>query len=236
MRIRGTGLLAGFLGTVAIALVAPAEAAAQTQTIPPNAPRDENWGTVSNITTAIGAGTVFLMPRVYYSSPEATVGWKARWHLSVLAPAMTLTVATLFVNGPVRNGIESTRPGCTLDETNVAYPDSGCESFGGPSTQSFASWSATGAGLGIFLVDTLKYSDGRFSVPGFIGNFALPLTASVITSVGRSVEPTGTFAYEDVGQNFAGLLPGFFSGLLVGITYAMFQPPNCGYGDKIFCW
>jgi hypothetical protein len=149
---------------------------------------------------------------------------------------MTLTVASLFVDGPIRGAIESPRPGCDVGETRVAFVDGGCESFGGPSTQAFAAWSATGSGLGIFLVDTLKYSDGRFSVPGFIGNFAVPLTASIITSIGRSVEPGDANAYESVGQNFAGLLPGFFSGLLVGIAYGMWQPPNCGYGDKIFCW
>jgi hypothetical protein len=235
MRIRATVAAAAFLGSVSVALLTPREAAAQSG-IQPDAKRDENWGTVSNITMAVGATTVFLMPRVYYSDPEATVGWKGRWHFSALAPAMTLTVATLFIDTPIRNAVESPRPGCTVGETRIAYQDSGCESFGGPSTQAFASWSATGAGHGIFLVDTLKYSDGRFSVPAFIGNFAVPLTASIITSIGRSVEPGDALAYEDVGQNFAGLLPGFFSGLLVGIAYGMWQPPNCGYGDKIFCW
>ena len=29
------------------------------------------------------------MPRVFYADPEVTVGWKARWHVSVLAPIVT---------------------------------------------------------------------------------------------------------------------------------------------------
>ena len=29
-------------------------------------------------------GLVMIMPRVFYSDPEVTAGWKARWHVSVL--------------------------------------------------------------------------------------------------------------------------------------------------------
>jgi hypothetical protein len=234
MRIKQTVVTAGIFGALALALFAPREAHAQT--IPPSAVRDDNWDAVSNVAMVIGTTTVTLMPRVYYSDPTSTVGWKGRWHVSVLAPAMTLTVATLFMNGPVRDGIESTRPGCTLDETNVRFPNSNCESFGGPSTQSFAAWSATGAGTGIFLVDTFKYSNSRFSIPGFLGNVVVPLTASVITSVGRGVAPTGTESFEDGGQIVAGAVPGLLSGLAVGATYALLQRPNCGYGGALFCW
>ena len=234
MRIRGTVVTAGFYGSLAIGLLAPGEAAAQVVT--PSAVRDDNWDTVSNITMVVGAATVALMPRVYYNDPESTVGWKARWHISQLAPAMTLTVATLLVNTPIREALESTRPGCTLDETNVAFPGSNCESFGGPSTQAFGAWSAAGAGMGIFLMDTFKYSDGRFSFPAFLGNVMIPLSLAVITSVGRSVEPGGAEAFESVGQNVAGALPGLGTGLVVGLVYAAFQRPNCGYGDSLFCW
>ena len=234
MRMRQSVVAAGICGAIAATLFSPSEAEAQV--VPPSAVRDENWGTVSDVTLAIGAGTAFLMPRVYYSDPAATVGWKGRWHFSVLAPAMTLTVATMLVDRPIRNAIESTRPGCTLDETNVRFPNSNCETFGGPSTHSFAAWSATGAGLGIFLVDTLEYSDGRFNVPAFIGNVMIPLTASVMTSVARGVEPEGTEAYEDTGQIVAGALPGFFSGLAIGFAYSMLQKPSCGYGNNVFCW
>ncbi|KYG07445.1 hypothetical protein BE21_02355 [Sorangium cellulosum] len=184
----------------------------------------------------LGTSVVFLMPRVYYSDPEATVGWKGRWHFSVLAPAMTLTALTLLVDLPIKDAIESTRPGCEVDETTAAVSGSGCESFGGPSTHAFASWGATGAGTGIFLVDTFRYSSGRFNAGGFIGNVAFPLTASVVTSIARGVAPGTKEAHENAGQIAIGGVTGFLSGLAVGTAYAMFQRPNCGYGNALFCW
>jgi hypothetical protein len=228
--IVGAGAVAG----LAVMLAQPADAHAQD--IPPAAQRDENWGAVSNVAMVIGVSTAFLMPRVYYNDPEATVGWKARWHVSVLAPAATLTAITWFIDEPMKGAIESTRPGCTFEETSAALPDSNCESFGGPSTHAFASWGTTGTGLGIFLVDTLKYSDSRFHVGSFIGNVLVPLTASMFTTVARGVEPGTSDAYESGGQLVAGALPGFFSGLLLGIGYSMFQEPSCPYGDAVICW
>jgi hypothetical protein len=219
----GSGLLAVMLW--------PRDAAAQVTV---GAKRDDTWDTVSHITLGIGTATPFLMPRIYYSDPESTVGWKGRWHVSMLAPAMTLTAVTVLVEVPIKDAIESTRPGCTLEET--AVPFDGCETFGGPSTHAFASWSATGAGTGIFLVDTFKWSDSRFHAGSFIGNVMVPLTASVFTSVARGAAPGTSEAHEDAGQIVAGALPGFFSGLVIGAGYALLQRPSCGYGDAIFCW
>jgi hypothetical protein len=177
------------------------------------------------------------MPRVYYSDPEATVGWKGRWHLSVLAPAMTMTAVTLFVDSPIKGALQSTRPGCTVDQTTAAFPNSNCESFGGPSTHAFAAWGATGAGLGIFLVDTVKYSNGRFSAPAFIGNVAVPLTLSIFASVGRGIDVGGAKEpFENAGQVVAGTLPGFLIGAGLGAAYAVLQRPSCGYGNAIVCW
>ena len=221
----------GVCGGVLATLAWSRDAAAQ---IPDGAQRDDTWGTVSHITLSLAAATPFLMPRVYYSDPEATVGWKGRWHVSMLAPAMTLTAITVFVEVPIKDAIESTRPGCTLEETAVPYGN--CETFGGPSTHSFAAWGSTGAGTGIFLVDTFKYSDSRFHAGSFIGNVMVPLTASVFTSVARGVAPGTTDGYESAGQIVAGALPGFFTGLLLGAGYALLQRPSCGYGDAIFCW
>jgi len=233
MRIKGTIAIAALCSSVVTALLCPREARA-ADPIPVGANRDATWGTISHITLALGTGTVFLMPRIYYNDPESTVGWKGRWHVSVLAPAMTLTALTVFIDQPIKDAIESTRPGCTIEETGVPYLN--CETFGGPSAHSFASWSATGAGTGIFLVDTFKYSDGRFSAGSFIGNVIVPLTASVFTSVARGVAPGDTEGYESGGQIVAGALPGFFSGLIIGGAYALLQRPSCGYGNNIFCW
>ncbi|WP_233561230.1 hypothetical protein [Sorangium cellulosum] len=230
MRIREKVVAAGCLA-VAACLLAPGEAAAQT-----TVRRDESWATVSDVSLVLGTSVVFLMPRVYYSDPEATVGWKGRWHFSVLAPAMTMTALTLLVDLPIKGAIESPRRGCGIDQTKTAVSDSNCESFGGPSTHAFASWGATGAGTGIFLVDTFRYSSGRFNAGGFIGNVAFPLTASVVTSIARSVAPEGTRPHEHAGQIAIGGVTGFLSGLAVGTAYAMFQRPNCGYGNALFCW
>lgn len=234
MRIREIVVAAGCL-TIATCLLAPREAAAQT-TFPSDPRRDETWGTVSDVSLVLGTSVVFLMPRVYYSDPEATVGWKGRWHYSVLAPAMTLTALTLLVDLPIKGAIESPRPGCSVDQTNTALPGSNCESFGGPSTHAFASWSATGAGTGIFLVDTFRHSGGRFNAGGFIGNVAFPLTASVITSIARGVAPGDAQAYENGGQIAIGGVTGFLSGLAFGAAYAWLQRPNCGYGNALVCW
>ena len=230
MRIRETIVAAGLI-TITTAVLAPREAAAQA---PPTPTRDKNWDTISNITMVAGVLSVSLMPRVYYNDPEATVGWKGRWHFSALAPIMSMTALTLLVDGPIKGSIKKTRPGCTVDQTT--FPLTECASFGMPSTQAYASYGALGGGLGIFLVDTFKYSDSRFSAPSFIGNVALPLTLSVLTTVGRVVEPGSSRAYEDGPQLAAGAISGFVSGMIVGLGYALFQRPGCGYGNNIFCW
>jgi hypothetical protein len=241
MRIRETIVAAGFLSIFGAVLLAPSEAAAQTPPVAPLVARNSGLGLGSNITMAIGVGIVTLMPRVYYNDPEATVGWKGRWHFSVLAPAMTMTALTLMVDGPIRNAIKTPRPGCTIDNTSSVFPGSNCETFGMPSTQAFASFGASGAGAMIFVVDTLKYSNSKFSVPGFIGNVALPLSLSIVTAVLRGIDTTDSTglqnrAYEDAGQMAAGAISGFVSGALVGLGYTLFQRPNCGYGGSLFCW
>lgn len=218
-------------GALALSLV-PQDANAQ---IAPIVERDPNWDTVSQVSMLTGVASVALMPRVYYSSPDATVGWKARWHVSSLASTMTMVGLTLLVDGPIRGAIQQPKVGCTVDQTLIFAEDSGCESFGMPSTHAFASWGATGVGSGIFLVDTFEHSDGRFSVPSFIGNVGLPLTASIMTSVSRSADGRGR-GPESTEQVVAGAIPGFAVGLLVGVGYAFLQEPDCGYGGALFCW
>ncbi len=148
---------------------------------------------VSDVALAIGVLSPVLMPRVYYSDPTATVGWKGRWHFSMLAPAATMVSLTFLIDGPIKQAAKDPRPGCEQANTDVGFPGSGCETFGAPSTHMFATYGSFGAGATIFLVDTFKYSDGRFNVPSFIGNVALPLTAAVLGTVGRAIE-TGTDA------------------------------------------
>jgi hypothetical protein len=214
------------------ALLAPREAAAQTTTT-----QDPTWGLVSNITMLIDVGVVTLMPRIYYNDPEATVGWKARWHISVLAPALSMTALTLLVDGPIKNAIGSPRPNCTAEDTGLnSTIMTGCNSFGMPSTQSFAAWGAMGTGTAIFLVDTLKYSNSKFHAGSFVGNVAVPFVLSVVTSVARTQASGGNSPAETPIQVVAGSLSGFVTGALVGVGYSFMQRPNCGYGNSIVCW
>lgn len=223
------------LGLVAASWINSSEAFAQSSTVPPIVGRDADWGTVSQVSTIIGASTVFLMPRVYYSDPESTVGWKGRWHFSHFAPMMTMAAATLFIDGPIKNAMQFTRPGCANVDPAIAGPGSNCETYGGPSTLAFASWGAFGVGTGIFLVDTIKYSKGRFHAGSFIGNVAVPLVAGVMTSVGRGIDGAGQ-PYESSQQVVAGTFIGMGTGMLVGVAYSLMQRPSCGYGNAIFCW
>jgi hypothetical protein len=237
MRIRETIVAAGLL-TFSTALLAPREAAAQVPPVAPIAQRSGGWDIASNVTMTLGVGIVALMPRVYYNDPEATVGWKGRWHISMLAPALSMTAFTLLVDGPIKNAIGGARPGCTFDQTSAQFQGSGCESFGMVSTQSYASWGATGAGTVIFLVDTLKYSDAKFHPGGFVGNVAVPLVLSIFTSAGRAADPGGptVFPHETVPQIVLGSVTGFVTGALLGLGYSLMQRPNCGYGNNIVCW
>lgn len=207
---------------------------AQAQ-IPPIVERDPNWDAVSSISMVIGVASVSLMPRVYYSSPDATVGWKARWHFSALAPIMTYTATTLLVDGPIREAIQSPKEGCTVDETLARLPDSGCETFGGPSTHAFAAWGAFGYGAVVWAMDTFHYSDFEFNTGAFVGNVAVPLAAAFLTSAARSADGRG-LGPEGTGQVVAGALPGLGIGALMGLGYSLFQEPDCGYGGYLFCW
>lgn len=212
----------------------PSEAHAQA--IPPAAERDEGLETLSHISMLVGVGTVSAMPRIYYNDPEATVGWKARWHISALAPIMTLTGLTLLVDGPIKNLGEGERPECTVEETESGFEGSNCESYGMPSTHSFAAWSAMGAGTAIFIIDTLVYSDSQFHAGAFVGNVVVPLLAGTLTSVARGIGPGDAEPFEDAAQIGVGVAAGVVTGFLTGLAYSLLQEPNCGYGNGLICW
>ncbi|HYQ17260.1 MAG TPA: hypothetical protein VEQ58_15915, partial [Polyangiaceae bacterium] len=96
LRLRAIKFLGLGLATVATALASPRAAHAQDAP-PPDTHRSQGWKDATNILTLSSLGVQLLMPRVFYSDPEVTVGWKARWHASVLAPSMAL-IATGLVN------------------------------------------------------------------------------------------------------------------------------------------
>ena len=189
--------------------------------------RDKGWQTVTTVTMVAGAATELLMPRIFYADPEVTVGWKARWHVSVLAPVMTLTVLTALNEYALKDAFKGQRPGC--DETNQGLVH--CDTFGMLSTHTFAGFSALGHGVGVFFIDTTKWSDGRINGYSILGNMATPLVLAVITGVGRGV---GNF--ETGAQIVAGGAAGLGLGFLSGMTYALMQRPECGYTGNLICW
>jgi hypothetical protein len=228
MRVALAGVVAGVLCSA----LGEREASAQIQ---PVVERDENWSTVSTVSMMIGVASASLMPRIYYSSPDATVGWKARWHISALAPIMSMTAATLLVEYPIRDAIQNPKVDCSVDDTLALIPENGCFHFGGPSTHAFASWGAFGYGTTVFLVDTIKYSDWEFHAGALVGDVVVPLGAAIVTSVARSADGSGV-GPESVGQVVAGALPGAVVGALLGLGYSFLQEPDCGYGGFVFCW
>jgi hypothetical protein len=221
MRSFITGALAGAVGLSVALLVTPAAA----QQAPPE--RSEGWDQATTIMALSAMGVQLLMPRAFYSDPEVTVGWKARWHASVLAPSMTLATLALFNEQVLKDALAGYRPGC--DELTQGRLS--CTSYGMLSTQSFAAFSSFGQGLGIFLVDTFKWSDGRFNFGSFTGNIAVPAVLSVITAVGRTAGD-----WETPGQAWGSAGIGLAVGLGLGALYGFAQRPECGYTGSLICW
>lgn len=195
----------------------------------PSAPpeRSAAWNSATKVMSLSSAGLVLIMPRIFYSDPEVTAGWKARWHLSVLAPSMTLAAATLLNEVALKDAFKSFRPGCTADNSDAA----GCESYGMLSSQSFLAFSSLGQGTGVFLVDTFKWSGGRVNGGALVGDVAVPLILSVITAVGRS---SGN--WETGGEVWGSAGLGLGTGLGMGVLYALLQRPECGYSGSMICW
>jgi hypothetical protein len=207
-----------------VALPEPANA----QSLPPPQ-RSSAWETVSTVSMVVGMSTQVLMPRLYWSDTEVTLGWKARWHASVLASTLFLAT-TAFVNEfVVKPEITSYRPGC--GPSNLGVP--GCTTFGMPSTHTFVAFSALGHGTGVFLVDSLKWSEGRINGAAIAGDVALPLVAGALTYAGRVA---GTPSQEHGDQALVGAAIGLGFGLLAGGAYSLLQRPECPYGAGVICW
>jgi hypothetical protein len=189
--------------------------------------RSNAWSQATNIMAVSAIGLQLVMPRVFYSDPEVTAGWKARWHISVFAPAMTLSTLGLANEVAFKDSFASFRPGC--EDANQGGVS--CKSYGMLSTQSFVTFGAMGEGLGVFLVDTMKWSDGRFNAGAFFGEVGVPSLLAVITAVGRS---SGN--WESGGQVWESAGLGLGVGLGTGLLYAVLQRPECGYSGNLVCW
>lgn len=242
--------VAGILCALGILLAAPRPAAAQIP-VPPIVERDtQGWGLVSDISVLVGVTSVALTPRAYHDEREAPHGWRSRWHISGLAPAMSMAGLTLLLELPIKRGLTSTRPGCSVEDTIVSAPGSNCETFGGPSTHAFATWGAMGVGTGVFLVDTLKYSGGRVNAGALAGDIFVPLIAAMATSIGRGIDlnqadvrdlngdriAVDPQPFESSGQIAAGAVHGLLGGLTLGVAYAILRPPSCSSSGAMLCW
>jgi hypothetical protein len=188
--------------------------------------RSDGWNRATNIMALSSAALQVLMPRVFFSDPEVTVGWKARWHVSVLAPSMTLLALGLFNEAYLKDEFAALRPDCENDTKFYS-----CREYAMFSTQSMLAFSALGQGTGVFLVDTIKWSGGKFNFGGFMGNVGVPLILAVLTAVGRS---TGN--WESAGQVWGSAAVGAGVGLGMGAIYAIAQRPECGYSGGLLCW
>ena len=189
--------------------------------------RDKTWGAISTASLVIGAGTELLMPRVFYADPEVTVGWKSRWHVSVLAPSMTLLGLALLNEYALKDGFEGYRPGCS--ENNQGGP--GCRTYGMMSTHAYGGFAALGQGVAVFLFDTTKWSQGRVNGGALVGHVAVPFVAAGLNAIGR-----GAGNFETTGQVLAGAGAGLLTGFLMGTAYTLMQKPECGYSGSLICW
>jgi hypothetical protein len=216
-------LVAGAALTAGMSIAAPAQA--QVATVPPE--RSDAWNSATTILALSALGLELVMPRVFYADPEVTAGWKARWHLSAFAPIMTLATLTLINEHHLKSSFESPRPGC--DDTNIFH--GACSTYGLFSSQSLLAFSALGQGTGVFLGDTLKWSDGRFNAGAFTGQVGVPLVLAVITAVGRT---SGDL--ESGGQVWTSAGVGAVVGLGTGLVYSLMQRPECGYTGSLLCW
>jgi hypothetical protein len=212
---------------LAVAFCTSTRACAQTAMPAPAPERSASWNSATKLMALSSAGLVMIMPRVFYSDPEVTAGWKARWHVSVLAPTMTLAAVTLLNEVSLKNSFASFRPGCTDENRDVA----GCDSYGMLSSPSFLAFSSFGQGTGIFLVDTIKWSGGHLNGGALAGDMAAPLILSLLTAVGR-----GSGNWETGGQVWGSAGLGLGAGLGMGVLYALLQRPECGYSGGMICW
>jgi hypothetical protein len=209
------GLVIALTGRIALAQSAPA------------APdRSDGWNTATNVLAVSSMAIELLLPRVFYSDPEVTTGWKARWHVSALAPIMTMTALALFNEQTLKGAFAGSRPGC-----DGAQGQPGCTSYGFLSTQAFVGGSALGYGAAVFLVDTLRWSDGAVNAGALIGEVGLPLVLAPIATIGRTAGN-----WETAGQAWGSATIGLGVGLVMGFLYSTLQRPECGYTGHLICW
>jgi hypothetical protein len=243
-----SGRKLGIALTLGLSVFAARESTASAQQIQPpqDGSSEHTWGAVTSATAALSLATVAVMPRIFYSDPEVTVGWKARWHVSQLAPVLVLTSLSFVNEFALKNAVQAARPGCPLMDANgnqipafaggtlnddPGNPFGGCNTYGGPSTHAFAAFSGLGQGVGVFIFDTTKWSNGQINAGALVGDVAVPLILAGITAAGRIGGD-----WESTAQVLEGGGAGLVLGFLTGMTYALMQRPECGYTGSMICW
>ncbi len=216
------------LRIVATALAAGVVCASSHDARADDLSRSDGWKTVTAITMVSAIATTTLMPRIFYADPESTAGWKARWHVSVLAPTLANVSLTLLNEYALKDAIKGHRPGCDDTNQGLVAP---CSDYATLSSHSFLAFSALGQGAATFFTDTLKWSDGQFSVGSLVGNAGIPLVLAVVTSAGRAAGN-----WETGGTVVISSAAGLVTGALTGLSYAMLQRPGCGYSGSLVCW
>ncbi len=190
-------------------------------------PASTGWDTATTVMAFSAMGIELFSPRTFSSDPEVTTGWKARWHVSALAPIMTYATLAYLNEHNLKSSFAGQRPNCP----DSALTNPACQSFGMFSTETFIAFSALGHGTGVFLADTLKWSHGEFHGGAFTLEVGVPFVLSVLTAVGRTAGD-----WESGGQVWGTAGVGLGVGLGLGVLYAMMQRPECGYTGNLICW
>jgi hypothetical protein len=200
---------------------------ARAQSAPAAPDRSDGWNQATHVLAISSLALEALLPRVFTSDPDVTAGWKARWHVSVLAPTMTLTALALLNEQSFKSAFADPRPGCS----GAAADQPGCATYGFVSTPSFVTGSALGQGAGVFLVDSLRWSHGAVHPGALVGEVGVPLVTTLIVSAGRAAGN-----WESAGQSWSSAGIGLVFGLGLGALYATMQRPECGYTGNLVCW
>ena len=210
-----------------LAMSTLAAGTARAQSAPAAPDRSDGWNQATQLLAMSSLALEALLPRIFYSDPDVTVGWKARWHVSVLAPTMTITALALLNEQSLKSAFADPRPGCAAGSTDQP----GCATYGFISTPSFVAGSALGQGAGVFLVDTLRWNHGAVHPGALVGQAGVPLVTTLIVSAGRSAGN-----WESAAQSWSSAGIGLVVGLGLGALYATMQRPECGYTGNLACW
>ena len=189
--------------------------------------RSAPWQTATTITAVAAMGSQVLMPRVFFSDPNVTVGWKARWHVSVLAPAMTLTALAFLNESAVKGGSRLLSPGVQREQrgdrklSRLRLPLL-------PGVRSLVGVCARDGGLRDRHAEVERRPTERGGVRGRCG------AASRSCRADRRRSGGGKLGRPRSGSSFERGGPGVRS--RHGDRVSLLARPECPYGSGLICW